>query len=270
MDPESRETGTPEVLCEVRDRVATLTLNRPEAKNALTMEMKESLYVLVRDLEDDPEVGCLLLTGAGTAFSAGGDTKRMQKEGKPPVMEDRQRQLRWEHELPRMLHRSSKPTIASLPGAAAGAACSIALSCDLRIASENAFLVTSFSRLGLSGDYGGTWFMTQLVGPAKAREIYFTADRVDAASCLELGLFNRVVTAESLAEEAFALAARIAAGPPVALRWMKANLNRALEEDLETCLRYEADRMVRGALTDDYTEAVAAFAERRTPNFKGR
>ena len=100
-----RETGTDEVTCEVRERVATITLNRPEAKNALTMDMKESLYVLVRDLESDTEVGCFLLTGAGDAFSAGGDTKRMKKEGKPPVMEARQRQLRWEHELPRMLHQ---------------------------------------------------------------------------------------------------------------------------------------------------------------------
>ena len=266
----SRETGTKEVLCEVRDRVATITLNRPDAKNALTMDMKEALYVLVRDLERDDEVGCLVLTGAGSAFSAGGDTKKMQKEGKPPVMEDRQRQLRWEHELPRMLHRSSKPTIAALPGAAAGAACSLALACDLRIASEDAFLVTSFAKLGLSGDYGGSWFMTKLVGPAKAREIYFTSDRVDAATCLELGLFNRVVPKEALAEETFTLAAKIAAGPPIALRYMKANLNRALEEDLETCLRYEADRMVRGAQSEDYTEAVAAFAEKRAPRFRGR
>ncbi|HEB91639.1 MAG TPA: enoyl-CoA hydratase [Deltaproteobacteria bacterium] len=267
---DERETGTAEVLCRVRERVATITLNRPEAKNALTMEMKEALYVLVRDLEDDPEVGCLLLTGAGGTFSAGGDTKRMQKEGKPPVMEDRQRQLRWEHEVPRRLHRMGKPTIAALPGAAAGAACSIALACDLRIASEKAFLVTSFARLGLSGDYGGTWFLTKLVGPAKAREIYFTADRVDAARCLALGLVNRVVPDEELETEAFALAARIAAGPPIALRFMKENLNRALEEDLETCLRFEADRMVRGAQTDDYSEAIAAFAEKRTPRFKGR
>lgn len=266
----SRETGTKEVLCEVRDRVATITLNRPDAKNALTMDMKEALYVLVRDLERDNEVGCLVLTGAGSAFSAGGDTKKMQKEGKPPVMADRQRQLRWEHELPRMLHRSSKPTIAALPGAAAGAACSLALACDLRIASEDAFLVTSFAKLGLSGDYGGSWFMTKLVGPAKAREIYFTSDRVDAATCLELGLFNRVVPKEALAEETFTLAAKIAAGPPIALRYMKANLNRALEEDLETCLRYEADRMVRGAQSEDYTEAVAAFAEKRAPRFRGR
>lgn len=266
----ARATGTPEILCHVRDRVATLTFNRPEAKNALTMDMKEALYILVRDLETDPAVGCLLLTGAGGAFSSGGDTKRMQKEGKPPSMEDRQRQLRWEHELPRMLHRSSKPTIAALPGAAAGAACSIALACDLRIAAESAFLVTSFAKLGLSGDYGGTWFMTRLVGPAKAREIYFTAERVDSKTALELGLFNRVVPDAALADEAFALAARIAAGPPIALRYMKANLNRALESSLEECLRYEADRMVRGAQTDDYTEAVAAFAEKRTPKFQGR
>lgn len=265
-----RETGTDEILCEIRDRVATITLNRPDAKNALTMDMKEALYVLVRDLEDDPDVGCFLLTGAGDAFSAGGDTKRMKQEGKPPVMEDRQRQLRWEHELPRRLYRSSKPSIAALPGAAAGAACSIALSCDLRVASEKAFILTSFARLGLSGDYGGTWFLTRLVGPARAREIYFTAERVDAPTCLELGIFNRVVPAEALQDEAFALAAKIAAGPPIALGWMKANLNRAQEEDLETCLRYEADRMVRGALTDDYVEAVSAFAEKRKPRFRGR
>ena len=265
-----RETGTDEVTCEIRERVAKITLNRPEAKNALTMDMKESLYVLVRDLESDPEVGCFLLTGAGDAFSAGGDTKRMKKEGKPPVMEARQRQLRWEHELPRMLHQSSKPSIAAVHGAAAGAACSNALSCDLRIASEKGFILTSFARLGLSGDYGGTWFLTQLVGPAKAREIYFTAERVDAQTGLELGIFNRVMPAEQLQEEAFALAAQIASGPPIALRWMKANLNRALTEDLETCLRYEADRMVRGALTDDYVEAVTAFAEKRRPDFKGK
>ena len=264
------DTGDSGVLCSVRERVALITLNRPEAKNALTLAMKEALYALLRDLEDDSAVGCFLITGAGGVFSAGGDTKRMQAEGKPPVMEDRQRQLRWEHEIPRMLHRSSKPTIASLPGAAAGAACSLALSCDLRIAAKSAFIVTSFAKLGLSGDYGGTWFLTRLVGPAKAREIYFTADRVDSATCLDLGIFNRVVPDEELGEASFALAARIAAGPPIALRFMKENLNRAMEADLDTCLEYEADRMVRGALTDDYTEAVSAFSEKRKPRFEGR
>jgi 2-(1,2-epoxy-1,2-dihydrophenyl)acetyl-CoA isomerase len=265
-----RDTGTSELRCHVRERVATITLNRPESKNALTMDMKEALYKLLRDIEDDAGVGCILLTGAGDTFSAGGDTKRMQEEGRPPDMEDRLRQLRWEHALPRMLHKGSKPTIAMLPGAAAGAACSLALSCDLRIAAERAFIVTSFARLGLSGDYGGSWFLTQLVGPARAREIYFMGDRVDAATCLELGIFNRVVPEGDLETEGFEWAARIAAGPPIALRYMKENLNRALESDLDTCLDFEADRMVRSAQTDDYTEAVSAFTEKRRPNFKGR
>jgi 2-(1,2-epoxy-1,2-dihydrophenyl)acetyl-CoA isomerase len=264
-----RSTGTDELRCELRARVATITLDRPQAKNALTLEMKRALHDLLRELEDDPEVGCLVLTGAGDAFCAGGDTKRMQQEGRPPVMEDRQRQLRWEHEIPRRLHRGSKPTLAALPGGAAGAGCSLALACDLRIAAERAFLVTSFAKLGLSGDYGGTWFLTRLVGPGKARELYFTSDRIDATTALGLGLFNRVVPDAELARETFALAKRIAAGPPIALRWMKENLNRALEADLETCLDFEADRMVRGAQTEDYAEAVAARMEKREPRFRG-
>ena len=264
------DTGTDEVLCDVRERVATVTLNRPDAKNALTMPMKEALYTLVRDLGADDEVGCVLLTGAGSAFCSGGDTKRMKQEGKPPSMEDRQRQLRWEHQLPRMLHEMPKPTLCALPGAAAGAGFSIALSCDLRIASERAFLLTSFVRVGLSGDYGGSWFLTHLVGPAKAREIYFLSDRVGADECLSLGLFNRVVPEAELAPAAFEMARQLASGPPISMRFMKGNLNRALHADLATCMDVEADRMVRGAMTDDYREAVAAFSEKRKPSFKGR
>jgi len=265
----SVETGTDELLCDVRERVATITLNRPEAKNALTMDMKEGLYTLVRDLGAADDVGCVLLTGAGTAFCSGGDTKKMKQDGKPPSMEDRQRQLRWEHQLPRMLHETPKPTLCALPGAAAGAGFAIALSCDLRIASERAFLLTSFVRVGLSGDYGGSWFLTQLVGPAKAREIYFLSERIGAEACLELGLFNRVVPDDELQGAAFEMARQLASGPPISMRFMKANLNRALHADLATCLDYEADRMVRGAMTDDYREAVAAFSEKRKPEFKG-
>jgi 2-(1,2-epoxy-1,2-dihydrophenyl)acetyl-CoA isomerase len=263
------ETGTDALLCQVEERVATLTLNRPEALNSVTMEMKEGLYRLLTALGEDPEVGCVLLTGTGRAFSSGGDTKNMARDGKPPSMEDRQRQLRWEHRIPYLLHTLQKPTVAALPGVAAGAGCSLALACDLRIASEEAFLLTSFSRLGLSGDYGGSWFLTQLVGPAKAREIYFFGERVHAAECLQLGLVNRVVPAAQLQDEALAWCRKLAAGPPVAHRYMKQSLNRALRADLTTCLDYEADRMVRGAMTDDYREAVAAFGEKRTPIFKG-
>ena len=268
--PREVETGTPSLLCHVDERVAVVTLNRPESRNALSVELKEALHDVVARLERDPGVGCLLLTGAGGAFCSGGDTKVMASAGRPPSMEDRQRLLRWEHQLPLRLHEMPKPVIAALPGAAAGAGCSLALACDIRIAAASAFVMTAFGRLGLSGDYGGTWFLTRLVGTAKARELYFTAERVPADECLRLGIVNRVVPDDALASESLALAKQIAAGPPVAHRFMKENLNRALDADLRTCLDFEADRMVRGAMTDDYREAVAAFAEKRRPIFQGR
>jgi enoyl-CoA hydratase/carnithine racemase len=267
---QARDTGTTEVLCAVEDRVALVVLNRPEAKNALTLEMKRALARLVPELGADPDVGCLLLTGAGSAFCSGGDTKRMARDGAPPSPEERVRQLRWEHSIPLALHTLPKPVIAALPGAAAGAGLSLALACDLRIAAESAFVTTAYARLGLSGDYGGSWFLTRLVGTAKARELYFTADRIDARACERLGLVNRVVPDAALAKESQELARQIAAGPPLALRMMKDNLNRALVQDLASILDLEAERMVEGATTDDYLEAVRAFQEKRAPRFSGR
>ncbi len=266
----SIDTGTEQLLCRVEDRVAWVTLNRPESRNALTLELKEGLLRLLPALGADPDVGCLLLTGAGTAFCAGGDTKAMAEDGRLPEPEERKRMLRREHGVPLALHRFEKPVVAALPGPAAGAGLSLALSCDLRIAAESAFVTTAYSRLALSGDYGGTWFLTRLVGTAKARELYFTSDRIDAAECERLGIVNRVVPDADLAKEAFALAARIGAGPPIALRYMKENLNRALGESLESCLDVEAERMVQGAQTEDYLEAVKAFSEKRAPVFRGR
>lgn len=264
------DTGCEQLLCRVEDRVAVLTLNRPQARNALSWELKAALVEWVPKLGADPGVGCLLLTGAGSAFCAGGDTKSMAREGRPPSPEERKRMLRWEHSLPEAIVRLEKPVVAALPGAAAGAGLSIALSCDLRILAESAFVTTSYARLGLSGDYGGSWFLTRLVGTAKARELYFTADRVDARECERIGLANRVVPDADLEKQALALAKRIAAGPPIALRYMKDNLNRALREDLQALLDVEADRMVQSAQTEDYLEAVKAFQEKRAPSFKGR
>jgi len=264
------ETGTGEVLCRVEDRVAVVTLNRPDARNALTMDMKRALAELVPALGADEGVGALLLTGAGGAFCAGGDTKNMAREGKPLSPEARKRQLRWEHGISLALHTLEKPTLAALPGPAAGAGFSLALACDLRIAAERAFVTTAYVKLGLSGDYGGSWFLTQLVGPAKAREIFFTGARLGAAECLALGIVNRVAADADLEKEALDWAKNIAAGPPVALRFMKENLNRALHQDLASCLDEEAERMVAGATTEDYVEAVKAFQEKRPPVFKGR
>jgi enoyl-CoA hydratase/carnithine racemase len=263
------DTGSDQLLCHVEDRVAVVTLNRPDARNALTVEMKEALLRSLPELGDDPAVGCVLLTGAGPGFCAGGDTKVMA-EGPPAEVEPRVRFLKREHRIVSLLHRIPKPTIAALPGAAAGAGFGLALACDLRILAESAFVTTAYLRLGLSGDYGTSWFLTHLVGTAKAREMFFTAQRVDAATCERIGLANRVVPDADLAKEALVLAAEIANGPPIALRSMKDNLNRALVQDLEACLDTEADRMVAGAFTEDYVEAVKAFTEKRKPSFRGR
>ena len=196
------DTGTDQLLCRVEDRVAVVTLNRPDAKNALSMDLKRALAHWIPELGRDDSVGCVLLTGAGRAFCAGGDTKMMARDGKPPSFEERVAQLRWEHGIPAALHHLEKPTIAALPGPAAGAGFSIALSCDLRIAAESAFVTTSYAKLALTGDYGASWFLTRLVGTARARELMFTADRVNALECERLGLVNRVVPDADLEKEA--------------------------------------------------------------------
>lgn len=269
-DVRDLETGTGELHCRVEERVAVVTLDRPGARNALTLQMKGALLELLPRLEADPGVGCVLLTGAGAAFCAGGDTKKMEREGRLPSPAERTAQLRWEHGIPWALHTLGVPTLAALPGPAAGAGLSLALACDLRLAAESAFVTTSYVRLGLSGDYGGSWFLTRLVGPARARELYFLGDRLSAGECGRLGLVNQVVPDAELPARALVWARRLAAGPPVALRSMKENLNRALTSDLRSCLDAEAERMVQGAQTEDYLEAVRALAEHRAPVFRGR
>ena len=228
------DTGTDHLLATLDARVLTLTLNRPERRNALTPEMLGALAAQLADAEMNPDVGEVVLTGAGGGFCAGGDVKGFAESGL--VNEDIDvaihRQRLSQRATSGKLHTMPKPTIAALPGAAAGAGLSLALACDLRIAAENAVLTTAFARVGLAGDYGGTWFLSQLVGTAKAREMYFLSDRYTAADALGLGLVNRVVAAEALEAETQGLAARLAEGPPIAYRYMKENLNRALGGDL--------------------------------------
>ena len=164
-----------------------------------------------------------------------------------------------------------KPTIASLPGAAAGAGLSLALACDLRIASDKAVMTTAFAKVGFSGDYGGTFFLSQLVGTAKARELYFLSDRIDMSEALRLGLVNYVVPAERLEAETMKLAQRLAKGPRVAYRYMKENINRAASGgDVDDCLDLEATHHVHTGFTEDHREAAKAFVEKREPAFKGK
>ena len=272
------DTGTDELLCSVEDHIATLTLNRPEKRNALSDRLTPALRASLLDLEANTDVRVVVITGTGEAFCAGGDVSGMgsNKSGatddaKPPSLEDSVRALQHRQEtLTLRLHELAKPTIAALPGAAAGAGMSIALACDLRIASQSAFLAPGFANIGLSGDYGGSWFLANLIGPGKAKELYFTGRRVYAEEAQALGIFNSVVPADELRERTKELAISIATGPPIAIRYMKENLNRALLADLKTCLAMEADRLVRCARTDDHKEAVVAFLAKRKPQFSGR
>lgn len=285
------QTGTDELLCTLNGYVATITLNRPQQRNALSDALTPALRQMLLQLDTDPRVRCVVITGAGSAFCAGGDVSGMggNRRGKDapdsqadpvdkaatesikPTLEDAIYGLKVKQEtLTLRLHEFSKPTIAALPGPAAGAGLSIALACDLRIAADNAFITTAFANIGLSGDYGCSWFMTQLIGTARTRELFYSARRVGAEEALSLGLFNEVVPFAELGSRTAALAGQIASGPPVAIRFMKENLNRAQTADLRTCLGMEADRMVRCTQTQDHREAVAAFLGKRQPTFSGR
>ncbi len=265
------DTGTDELLAEVRDGVAVLTLNRPARRNALSLTMLDALARALADAEADDDVGCVVLTGAGGAFCAGGDVKDMAADADGlPFDSLVQRQRRNHHETAGRLHRMPKPTIAALPGPAAGAGLSLALACDLRYAADSAVLTTAFARVGFAGDYGGTWFLTQLVGPAKAREMYFFADRVPADEALRLGLVNAVFAADDLEAAVRARATRLASGPRLAHRYMKENLNRALVGPLEDALDLEATLHLHTGTTEDHREAAKAFVEKREPVFRGR
>jgi enoyl-CoA hydratase/carnithine racemase len=263
------ETGSTKLLYRIEDHVGVVTLNDPENRNPLGGDLRSVLRRTIDLVARDPEVRCLLLTGAGNSFCAGGNAKAMATDEQPPL-EARIRSIQWESEVSAVIFEMAKPTLAALPGAAAGAGFSVALACDLRIAAQSAFLITSFKRLALPGDFGGSWLLTNLIGPARARELYYTSRRVPAEEALSLGLVNRVVPDAELPAAAFAWARELAAGPPVAYRYMKENLNRALHADLRSCIAEEAARQCWAAETDDFREATRAFVEKREPEFKGR
>ena len=271
------ETGTEELLCRLEDRVAIITLNRPKKKNALSDHLTPALRKTLLDLETKREVGCILITGSGDAFCAGGDIGGMggnaskdEEVSERPTAEERVRALIHKQEtLTLRLADHAKPTIAALPGVAAGAGLCIALACDIRVACRSAFVTTAYRNIGFSGDYGGSWLLTQLVGPSKAKELFFTGRRVQSDEALALGIFNNVFEDASFENEALAMAKQIASGPPIAIAFMKEHINRAVTGDLRSNLAMEADRLIRCAATSDHKEAVKAFMEKRTPVFTG-
>ena len=262
MSPRTYET----LLHDASGGVLTLTLDRPDALNSFDRRMKEELLAALRDAARDASVRVVVLTGAGRAFSAGQDLK----ERAAPRAADLSAELRERYNpLVLAIHRLEKPVIAAVNGVAAGAGCSLALACDIRIASEAASFIEVFGRVGLVPDTGSTWFLPRLVGYARAAEMVFTTNPVDAAAAERIGLVNRVVPPERLLPEARALADRLAASAPLALGLAKRALHRALESDLESALEYEAQLQGIAGRSADHAEGVAAFLEKRPANFRG-
>jgi 2-(1,2-epoxy-1,2-dihydrophenyl)acetyl-CoA isomerase len=260
--------GYSTILLDRADGVVTITLNRPEARNAIDLVMRRELLAALDELESDPATRVLILTGAGGHFSAGGDVKTMAAR-RQTAAEGRARVESLNRFVIR-LFEYPKPTIAMVDGFAVGAGCNIALGCDLVIASDRARFGEVFARIGLVPDGGGTWLLPRLVGLAKAKELVFSADIIDAAEALRIGLVNRVVPAAELETQARALATRIAAGPPNALSLAKALLNRSATVDLATALGFEAYAQAQTITTDDHAEGVRAFLEKRPPRFTGQ
>ena len=258
-----------DLLETIEDGIVTLTLNRPERLNAFSPDMLAGLHEALPRLGADPAVGAIVLTGAGRAFCAGGDVKTMGKRAERSF-EQRVESIRTMHQLPLMMRTLSKVIIGMINGAAVGAGLGLALACDLRVAGSSARFGTGFGKIGYSGDFGGSWLLTRLVGTAKARELYLLGDVIDAQDAGALGMVNQVVDDAALHGATYALARRVADGPRVAYGYMKRNLHAAETQPLATVLEMEAVHQARTAQTEDHREAVAAFTEKRPPVFHGR
>ena len=264
------DTGTNQLLASQHGDVLTLTLNRPEARNALSEKLSPALRTMLARTAKDDSIGALIITGASKAFCAGGDIKSMGTEAGKTIVttEERIAQLQQrQRTLTGVLATLPQPTIAALPGPAAGAGMAIALACDIRIAAQSSFLSTGYRNVALSGDYGISWLMTRLVGTARARELMFTGERIDAQRCERIGLVNQVVPDEDLQNAAKTMATTFAEGPRTALRMMKENLHLAIHADFLTVLDHEAAQLIESSQNSDHREAVRAFVEKRPPNF---
>ena len=262
----------PDLLKTVEDGVMKLTFNRPDAMNALSRDMMVAFTDGLEEAASSREIGCVVVRGAGEkAFCAGGDVKSMAAgRDQDKTYEDKVHDIRIRMQVSELLHEMGKPTIAMVNGVAAGAGLSIALAADMRFVGKSARMTTAFAKVGFSGDFGSHYFLHKLVGTAKARELYFTADPLDAAQALSLGIANRVVPDAELADVTMSFARKLAQGPRIALGLMKQNFNAAENGTLGELLDLEARRQIETGKTEDHKEAARAFVEKRAPVFVGR
>ncbi|MBI4247338.1 MAG: enoyl-CoA hydratase/isomerase family protein [Candidatus Rokubacteria bacterium] len=258
-----------DLLYEAKDRIATITLNRPDKLNAFTGPMIDAWVHALSEAQKDDGVHVVVVTGAGRAFCAGGDVGRMG-EGAPTALEHKNQLWEQIHRIPKALEQMDKPVLAMINGLAVGAGMGMSLMCDVRIASEEARFSTGYVKVGLVPGDGDTYFLPRLVGPAKALELLWTADFIEAAEALRLGIVNRVVPAASLRETTYALAQQIAGGPQVPIRMIKRLVYQSLRLDLRTHLDLVSSHMAIVRQTADHAEGVAAFKDKRSPKFQGR
>jgi enoyl-CoA hydratase/carnithine racemase len=267
-------TGTDALLRDRDGHVETWTLNRPDARNPISEpDVIDALVTAVDEVNHDQEVRAVILTGAGSAFSSGGNVKHMRDRegmfGGTPA-ELRQGYRHGIQRIPRALYQCEVPTIAAVNGAAIGAGCDLALMCDMRVASTRAVFAESFAKVGIIPGDGGAWLLPRAVGQARAAEMAFTGEPVDAARALEWGLVSQVVEPEALLDAARALAARVVVNPPHALRMTKRLLREGQHQSLESLLELSAALQAVAHTTDDHHEAVSAMLEKREPRFTGR
>jgi len=271
MNPVPTAAAAGAVLLEsVQDGIALLVMNRPDKLNALNNELATALNLAFERIGREPSIRAVVLTGAGRAFCAGGDLGMIGKGREARDPKQLEPILRAGMAAVLGMRTIEQPVLAAVNGAAAGAGMNIALAADIRFAAEEATFGQNFARVGLFPDYGGTFFLPQLVGPAKAAELFYTGDMIDAREALRLGLLNRVVPGAQLAAEAKAFAAKLAAGPPLAIRAVKQTLFGAQRQALEHALEAEVQQQMRCFASEDSLEGIHAFFEKRPAKFAGR